>query len=128
MHAFIEPVGIPCSDINDDQFKSAPAGPVAAAPARKQKFIMLQLSSPWAEASISIHPNPNDGLFTLDLSSNEATQGDLLIRNGLGALVKTTAVKTGPNTIDLRGQPPGVYFLSIQLLDGSIFNRKLVLQ
>ena len=128
-HAYIEPVGIPCSDIANDQFKMiAIQDTGAAASDPEQKFITLRIASSPNRVGVSVHPNPSPGLFTLDFATEEATTGELLIRNSLGALVGSAAVQAGPNTIDLRGKPPGLYFLTIRLLDGSLFNRKLVLQ
>lgn len=127
-HAFIEPVGIPCGDIANDQFKMIAIQDTGTATGPEPKFITLQVSGPSHRVGIAVHPNPNEGLFTLDLSADGTATGELLVRNSLGALVGSSLVQAGPNTIDLRGQPPGVYFLAIRLLDGSLFNHKLVLQ
>ena len=127
-HAFIEPVGIPCSDIANDQFKMAAIPDEESAAKLDHKFITLRVSGPSDGIGVSVRPNPSAGLFTLDLSAGEATIGELQVWNGLGALIGTSVVHAGPNAMDLRGQPTGLYFLSIRLQDGSLFNRKLVLQ
>lgn len=127
-HAYIEPVDIPCADIANDQFKMIAIQDTGTALGPEPKFITLRTSGSSNRVGISVHPNPNAGLFTLDLSADGTATGELLVRNSLGALVGSTAVQAGPNAIDLRGQPPGVYFLAVRLVDGSLFNRKLVLQ
>ena len=67
-----------------------------------------QLSS--AKLNVSVYPNPTTGLVTLDL--NAATQ--ITITNALGQVILTETVLAGKQTIDLKNQNNGLYFMNLQ--------------
>jgi hypothetical protein len=66
-----------------------------------------QLSS--AKLNVSVYPNPTTGLVTLDL--NAATQ--ITITNALGQVILTETVLAGKQTIDLKNQYNGLYFMNL---------------
>jgi hypothetical protein len=66
-----------------------------------------QLSS--AQLNINVYPNPTTGLVTLDL--NAATQ--ITITNALGQVVYTETVLAGKQTINLKNQNNGLYFMNL---------------
>ena len=67
-----------------------------------------QLSS--AKLNVSVYPNPTTGLVTLDL--NAATQ--ITITNALGQVILTETVVAGKQTINLKNQNNGLYFMNLQ--------------
>ena len=67
-----------------------------------------QLSS--AKLNINVYPNPTTGLVTLEL--NAATQ--ITITNALGQVVYTETVLAGKQTINLKNQNNGLYFMNLK--------------
>jgi hypothetical protein len=66
-----------------------------------------QLSS--AKLNVSVYPNPTTGLVTLEL--NATTQ--ITITNALGQVVYTETVSAGKQTINLKNQNNGLYFMNL---------------
>ena len=66
-----------------------------------------QLSS--AKLNVSVHPNPTTGLVTLEL--NSPTQ--ITITNALGQVILTETVFAGKQTLDLKNQTNGLYFMNL---------------
>jgi hypothetical protein len=71
------------------------------------------------ESFISLFPNPNRGSFTLSLS-NTSEKCTIEIYNVLGQEVKSEELKAKNETINLTGQPSGVYFYRVLKEDGSL--------
>jgi len=85
-----------------------------------------------ANVKINIYPNPNNGLFRIDIKALEAMEIDLKIVNLVGQEVyyERITVTKGVNqkTVDLSEYSVGVYNCSV-LVDGvSVANSKLVVQ
>lgn len=82
------------------------------------------------EASVAVMPNPNNGKFEIDLNGFSGS-ADLTIVNALGTTVysekQVTVNGALVKTVDLSGNPPGVYFLMIRTGEQKI-TRKIVLQ
>jgi len=72
-------------------------------------------------SSVSVYPNPGDGLFTLVISTREQLKLDLSVVNALGVTIyqqKDMNIKgSQTSTLDLRSQPDGVY--SILLINNN---------
>ena len=68
---------------------------------------------------IKIYPNPNDGVFTIQMldNSNPSSAFDLEIFNALGKLVFSDAYATGTPGIKTN-LPPGIYFAKVKTKDG----------
>jgi hypothetical protein len=66
-----------------------------------------QLSS--AKLNVNVYPNPTTGLITLDL--NATTQ--VTITNALGQVILTETVVAGKQTINLKNQHNGLYFMTL---------------
>jgi hypothetical protein len=71
-------------------------------------------------ASVSVHPNPADGVFYL-----QTTPGLLRVTDITGKTVLKEAVTEPAHTIDLSGQASGVYLLSVQT-DNQLLQSKLI--
>ena len=59
--------------------------------------------------SISIYPNPNNGVFTIEL--NETTQ--VIITNVLGNILLKSTFDTGTQILDIKNNVNGIYFLQL---------------
>lgn len=71
------------------------------------------------QLNISIYPNPNKGIFNLEVLSEDAANFDYSIMDMTGKLIETGSINSLGNTIytrsfDLSVLPKGVYFLKIQ--------------
>lgn len=83
-----------------------------------------------ANKSISVHvyPNPNNGRFTLSLS-NVSMACNTEIYNVLGEKVYTEPLSLTNNTINLSGQPSGVYLYRVITETGNLVGEgKVVVQ
>ena len=61
------------------------------------------------EGGVLIYPNPNNGLFTIELTS----ASKVTVTNALGQLVIAEIVEAGNHHIDIINQSNGVYFVKI---------------
>jgi hypothetical protein len=67
---------------------------------------------------MKLMPNPNKGVFSLTLQSDNTEQADVVITNILGEQVKTLSITTN-NTIDISlDQAPGIYILTATTSEG----------
>lgn len=79
-----------------------------------------------AENQIAIIPNPTTGIFKVHSAEKIST---IEVTNGLGEKLfeQTPGPKQNEIGIDLRNQPPGVYFIRVNSEKGSV-TKKLILQ
>ena len=75
------------------------------------------------EEQIQIFPNPSSGIFNFTL--NEASA--ISVINIIGTEIYSQQATDKTTTIDLRGNPKGIYFLRITTASGT-FLRKLVIE
>jgi len=74
---------------------------------------------------IKIYPNPNNGTFTIQISSSEAK--DITVQNLLGNIVYKSHNNTANNIeIDLRNYAIGVYVVKVITASGNIYAEKVV--
>jgi uncharacterized delta-60 repeat protein len=76
------------------------------------------------DQSISIFPNPSNGIFTIQCAVNIS---DLEIINAYGEKCIATTVNSQQETVNLSSQPNGIYFLQLKT-DQGVLNKKIVLQ
>lgn len=78
---------------------------------------------------VSIGPNPSNGFFRFHISGLRSPISAIKVYNILGEQINTgsntRAIETG--TIDISGQPQGIYILHIQT-ENSIFVRQLIMK
>ncbi|MDF2435928.1 MAG: hypothetical protein K0Q95_304 [Bacteroidota bacterium] len=68
--------------------------------------------------SISVYPNPSNGMFTLNLGHNVTSTVE--VYNVLGAQVSDKSFNTQINSLDLTGLEAGVYFVKVTTEKGQI--------
>ena len=73
--------------------------------------------------NFSIFPNPSNGIFNIKTSLNNSTYK---IYNLIGQHVKSGSINNGSNLIDLRNSIDGVYFLTIESVNGEKIGYKLI--
>jgi hypothetical protein len=69
------------------------------------------------EASFNVSPNPNNGQFNLNITTERPTAYNLNVRNMLGQSVYTNVLNVNGSTVerlDLTGMEKGVYFVSLE--------------
>lgn len=76
------------------------------------------------QGSVSIFPNPSQGLFTVEIEEND----DMTLRvfNLMGQEIQRHAV-TGRATLDLSGEQAGIYLLQGEV-EGKRFTRRLIVK
>ncbi|MCX6252057.1 MAG: T9SS type A sorting domain-containing protein [Bacteroidetes bacterium] len=81
-------------------------------------FVMTGIEPLVNGSSVSVYPNPGDGLFTLNITTKELMTLDLSVVNNLGITIyqqKDLKIKgTQSSSLDLRSQPDGVYSIILK--------------
>lgn len=85
------------------------------------------LRSAVSEAGLLIFPNPNNGEFTIRTEKDYSTCM-MYIKNGLGQLVHSQAIRRGENNIKTNGLAAGIYYCTVVADDRVIHNEKLELK
>ena len=84
-----------------------------------------------ASSTISIYPNPTDGIFTIEFTTKTAIDVSFSVLNVLGqeiALNKTKAtVGVNKQQFDLSGFAKGVYTLKL-ISENGVIDKKVVLE
>lgn len=82
--------------------------------------------------AVEIYPNPSNGRFIIDLQNMNGRMADIKCYNSIGQLISNMSVpvvnKTAKTSIDISGQPAGIYQIRITTEDGSITTRKVSVQ
>lgn len=72
-----------------------------------------------------ISPNPNNGIFNLQLKENAT--GEVFVYNNLGQQIHQQVLRSSNSQIDLSSQPKGIYFVKVQSAD-KMYAKKIVVQ
>lgn len=75
--------------------------------------------------NILIYPNPNQGLFYLNLSALNYRQASYTLFDALGRLVEQQKVNQQQTTIDINNRQKGLYYLQL-LIDNQIYVKKIM--
>lgn len=81
-------------------------------------------------AAITIYPNPAENFITINLGAFAGIPADLKISNTLGQVVyaeTANQLKQNNKTVDLSGNEPGIYFLTVQS-GNKLISKKIILQ
>ena len=70
---------------------------------------------------VKVNPNPNNGLFTIELIA----ASDVIITNAIGQVVLTEKMDAGKHNLDIHNQSAGIYFVKV-ILDGKQHVIKLI--
>lgn len=62
--------------------------------------------------SISIFPNPSNGIITININSLNLLSPQIEIKNTLGELVHKSAINNSKTIIDLKDKPNGIYYVN----------------
>lgn len=78
---------------------------------------------------LNVYPNPSCGMMYIDLKDPQLNGSALIIRNTIGEIIysETISASGGKKSIDLNGQAPGMYLLTIQSPD-NLITKKISLQ
>ncbi len=72
---------------------------------------------------ISVYPNPNNGLFIIDLTATS----QVIVTNAFGQIVLTETMETGKTSIDINNEATGIYFVKV-IHDEKQYTIKLIKQ
>lgn len=61
------------------------------------------------DASINVYPNPNNGLFTIEVT----TASKVTVTNALGQVVIAETFDVGKHSININNESTGVYFVKV---------------
>jgi hypothetical protein len=62
-----------------------------------------------SNASVNVYPNPNNGLFVLELT----TTSKVIVTNALGQVVIAETFEAGKHNLDIQNEATGVYFVKV---------------
>jgi len=81
--------------------------------------------------SISVYPNPNNGIFIIYIEYIQPENVELRIFNSLGQQVLIEQIKQAKGTytgqFDLREYPAGIYYLQIEGING-VINKQIIIE
>jgi hypothetical protein len=120
-------------EITGQAFIDPPHGQSGAAPNNLElhSILNIQFAPTGIEniteaASISVYPNPSNGLFHVTLSLNKAT---IAVYNMLGDQVYESGITTGVNEVNMQGKAKGIYLYKILSETGDfVSGGKLLIQ
>lgn len=80
-------------------------------------------------AGINVHPNPNQGRFTVHLPEGTLAVESMTLWNAQGQQFPVHPKGSGPIiSITVDDIPNGLYVLRVQLVDGTVLHTKLIIQ
>ncbi|HXU26350.1 MAG TPA: T9SS type A sorting domain-containing protein, partial [Bacteroidia bacterium] len=80
-----------------------------------------------AQGSIAIYPNPNNGIFVIDMPEGNTDTYVVEIRNALGQIIYNDKIQTGGlKNINLSSESKGVYSLTIQSQKNKLINKIII--
>jgi hypothetical protein len=71
-----------------------------------------------------LYPNPNNGLFTIDIKDNS----QITITNLLGEVIFNQLIEKGKQNLSIQSQVAGVYFVKVTNTDGISVSKKIIKQ
>lgn len=85
-----------------------------------------QINNVGQDKTVEVYPNPNNGIFTINVPAGKT---DLVITNINGQVVQQVSTRrSGIHSINMAGQPKGVYILRLSGNDGSEYHEKIIVQ
>ncbi|MCD6018983.1 MAG: hypothetical protein K0S53_2104 [Bacteroidetes bacterium] len=85
-------------------------------------ILTTKLKQNISESDLFLYPNPNNGSFTIDLTS----KSHVSVTNVLGEIIYDQSLETGKQNIDIRSQSNGFYFVRVTDVKGIISTNKIV--
>ncbi len=76
------------------------------------------------DLAVTIYPNPADGVFYI----NSDREYNVVIMNVIGKVVYDGRISEGVNTVNLTGQPPGIYLIRLTGRSGEVRMTRLILR
>lgn len=76
----------------------------------------------WPEISVTLFPNPGNGIFSIS-SSEEIAEIEIL--NMIGEKIYTQHLSASQTTIDLSEKPAGIYMIQLKNNSGKIITKKI---
>ncbi len=85
----------------------------------------------YVDANLSVFPNPNVGVFTLEINDELAQKLHLTIFNSVGKFIYSENFETNgnsPKRIDLSSLSSGIYFMRIETDSKNVYRSKIVIK
>ena len=74
-------------------------------------------------AAITVYPNPNDGLFSIDVNDNHIKFADITVMSLDGKIVHSNRSTASSTSVDLRDLSSGLYLVKVQTNMGVHFQK-----
>lgn len=74
--------------------------------------------------NLLIYPNPNDGLFTIEIKS----KSQIIITNTLGEIVFNQIFDIGKQNLNFKSKNTGIYFIKVTNTEGISVSKKIIKQ
>lgn len=81
----------------------------------------------FTEQNINVFPNPTNGIFNVNITKTGNAKSIIEVYNINGALVQSTTTAQNNNTLDLSGNPAGIYLIKV-IVNNKTYNHKIILQ
>lgn len=80
------------------------------------------------EGSLSVYPNPGNGIFTINLKDLKGEKAQYTLYNYLGEKIESGAVRSNNSlNVDISSHDKGIYFVEIRT-NAAVYKEKLILQ
>ncbi len=93
--------------------------------------LVVGVAAPLPAFDYSIHPNPNDGRFQVDLNLAEADDVTLSVIDMMGQVVSRSfhpAVTRMRHDVDVRGMVGGIYVVQLELAGGGVYCLRVIVR
>lgn len=82
-------------------------------------LVTIGINDPEFEKTISVYPNPSNGIVNIEMPSNVSDESTATVFNALGEVAtESTPLKGSKTTLNLSNLAPGVYIIKIQTASG----------
>jgi len=129
VHIYCTPVFLDCSNYSSFQMQRQ-ANPYVTQSVETEitKEIEVNFKKINIENSLSVFPNPNSGIFTVELTGGDTIEKihSITILDMMNRIIETHAINEKTYKLDLSSQPKGIYIIKVN--DSSkTYNQKIII-
>jgi type IX secretion system substrate protein len=125
VHIYNETVLLDCGDISGFRMIHNPSSPPYVSSENKSMELIFRIKN--LPESVSVFPNPNVGIFTLNYTGNSDDVKQINVYDIIGNIIISGNFTGNENELNLTAQPKGIYFLEVKSKT-NVFNQKIIIQ